>query len=117
VLAQAGRGVLDLAVDGQVDQVLQLGALEPAADEAQLQRGLLDALGEVTLVEREAQVSVLQDVVLAGVSKARIASGASSGASKKRRLTQRSFSSPQSNARSTWKAQRRSGTPASLTAP
>ena len=67
VLAQRGRGVLDLAVDAEVHEVLELGAAEAAADEAELARGLLHALGEVALVEREAQLSVLQDVVLAGV--------------------------------------------------
>jgi len=67
VLAEPGSGVLDLAVDGQVDQVLQLDARQTAVDEAELQRRLLVPLGEVALVEREPQVSVLQDVVLAGV--------------------------------------------------
>src|SRR4051812_3145851 len=67
VLAEAGGGILDLAVDGQVDEVLELDALEPGGHEAQLQRRLLDALGEVALVEGEAQLAVFQDVVLARV--------------------------------------------------
>src|SRR4051812_26192497 len=67
VLAERRGRILDLAVDGQVDEVLELGGIELAAHEAELARGLLDALGEVVLVEREAQLSVLEDVVLAGV--------------------------------------------------
>ena len=67
VLAEAGGRVLDLAVDRQVDEVLELDALQPAADEAELAGGLLDPLGEVALVEREPEVAVLQDVILAGV--------------------------------------------------
>src|SRR4051794_4946606 len=65
VLAEGGGGVLDLAVDGQVDEVLELDALEPRGHEAELERRLLDALGEVALVEGEAQLAVFQDVVLA----------------------------------------------------
>src|SRR5207249_736068 len=34
-----------------------------AVDEAELHRGLLDALGEIALVEREAKLPVLEDVV------------------------------------------------------
>ena len=36
-------------------------------DEAELAGGLLDALGEVALVEREAELPVLEHVVLTGV--------------------------------------------------
>src|SRR5205085_2086090 len=64
VLAESGGGILDLAVDGEVHEVLQLRVLEAAADEAQLDGGLLAALGEVPLVEREAQLAVLEDEVL-----------------------------------------------------
>jgi hypothetical protein len=67
VLAEGRRGLVDLAVDGQVDEVLQLGLVEPAGDEAELQRRLLAALGEVALVEGEAQLAVLEDEVLSGV--------------------------------------------------
>jgi len=67
VLAQAGGRVDDLAVDREVHEVLELGVLERVADEAELAPGLLDALGEVALVEGEPEVPVFQDVVLAGV--------------------------------------------------
>src|SRR4051794_9792600 len=67
VLAEAGRRVLHLAVDRQVDEVLELGRLEAPGDEPELDRRLLDALGEVALVEREAQLPVFEHVVLAGV--------------------------------------------------
>jgi hypothetical protein len=67
MLAQGGRRIVDLAVDREVDEVLELVAAEAAADEAELAGGLLDAFAEVTLVEREAQLPVLQDVVLARV--------------------------------------------------
>src|SRR4051794_2431707 len=67
VLAEGGGGILDLAVDGQVDQILQLGGLEAGVEEAELAGRLLHALGEVTLVEGEPELSVLEDVVLAGV--------------------------------------------------
>jgi hypothetical protein len=67
VLAQGRRRLVDLAVDGEVDEVLELGLVEAAGDEAELQRGLLAALGEVALVEREAQLAVLEDEVLSGV--------------------------------------------------
>src|SRR6185312_16333424 len=60
-------GVDDLAVDGQVDEVFELLCAEAAADEAELQGRLLAALGEVRLVEREAELSVFEDEVLAGV--------------------------------------------------
>ena len=40
---------------------------EAPADEAELQRRLLAALGEVLLVERESQVAVFEDEVLSGV--------------------------------------------------
>src|SRR3954447_5733101 len=41
VLAEAGRGVLHLAVHGEVHQVLELGAVQAAGDEAELDGGLL----------------------------------------------------------------------------
>ena len=44
VLAERGGRVVDLAVDGEVDEVLELVLVEAAADEAELQRGLLAAL-------------------------------------------------------------------------
>ena len=67
VLAERGRRIVDLAVDGEVHEVLELGVVQAAADEAELARGLLAALGEVALVEGEAKLSVLEDEVLAGV--------------------------------------------------
>src|SRR6185369_7060140 len=67
VLAQRAGGILDLAVDGEVHEVLELRVVEPAADEPELQRGLLAALGEVTLVERESKLSVLEDEVVSRV--------------------------------------------------
>jgi hypothetical protein len=65
VLAEGGGGVLDLAVDRQVDQVLELDPVQPAGHEAQLAGGLLHALREVALVEREAQLPVFEHVILA----------------------------------------------------
>ena len=67
VLAQRRGRVVDLAVDGQVDEVFELVLPEPPAHEAQLQRGLLAALGEVLLVEGEAQLPVFEDEVLSRV--------------------------------------------------
>ena len=67
VLAQGGGGIVHLAVDHEVDEVLELGLVEPAVDEADLQRGLLAALPEVALVEGEAQLTVLEHEVLTGV--------------------------------------------------
>ena len=59
--------LVDLAVDGEVHQVLALLVAERAVDEAELDRGLLHALGEVALVEREAKLAVLEHVVGAGL--------------------------------------------------
>ncbi len=67
MFAESRGGVEDLAVDREVDQVFELLLAEPAADEAELQRRLLAALGEVGLVEGEAELPVFQDEVLAGV--------------------------------------------------
>src|SRR6201989_3216994 len=63
VLAEGGAGLGDLAADREVEQVVELLLAQPLADEGQLHRGLLDPLGEVLLVEREAELSVLQHVV------------------------------------------------------
>jgi hypothetical protein len=41
--------------------------VEPLAHEVELDRGLLDALGEVPLVECEPELSVLEHVVRAGL--------------------------------------------------
>jgi hypothetical protein len=67
VLAEAGRGIDHLAVDREVHEVLELGLLEALPDEAELARGLFDSFGEVALIEREAQLAVLEHVVLTGV--------------------------------------------------
>jgi hypothetical protein len=67
VLAQCAGRVLDLAIDGEVHQVLELRVVQAAAHEPELQRGLLAALAEITLVERESQLSVFQDEVVPGV--------------------------------------------------
>ena len=63
VLAQGRGGLADLAVHGQLEQVVELLVLEPLVDEVELHRGLFDALGEVLLVEGEAELAVLEDVV------------------------------------------------------
>jgi hypothetical protein len=63
VVAQAGSGVLHVAVDGEVHQVLTLGVLELAVDKTQLHSGLFDPLGEVTLVERETKLPIFEDIV------------------------------------------------------
>src|SRR3954454_15639261 len=73
MLAQTRAGIGDLPVDRQVDQVLELGVAEPPADEPELDRGLLAALGEVAFVEGEAQLAVLEDEVVAGVVVAALA--------------------------------------------
>ena len=65
MLAERRGGVGDLAVDDQIDQVLGLVLLDGAAEEAELAGRLLAALAEVTLVEREAQLAVLEDEVVA----------------------------------------------------
>ena len=58
---------MDLAVDREVDEVFELVLAQPAADEAELQRRLLAALGEVRFVEGEAQLAVFEDEVLTRV--------------------------------------------------
>ena len=65
VLAQRRGRLGDLAVDDEVDQILGLVLLDGARQEAELARRLLAALAEVTLVEREPQLSVLEDEVVA----------------------------------------------------
>jgi hypothetical protein len=65
VLAEPRRRILYLAVDGEVHEVLELRAVQPGGDEAELERRLLDPLGEVQLVEREAQLPVLEHVIRA----------------------------------------------------
>src|SRR5262249_54654832 len=67
VLPERRRRVVDLAVDDQVDEVLELGLVQPAVDEADLQRRLLATLGEVPLFERQPQLSLPENEVLAGV--------------------------------------------------
>src|SRR5262249_58892298 len=57
----------DRAVRGEVQGVLGLRRVEPAGHEPELERGLLAALHEVPLVEREPEFAVLEDEVLAGV--------------------------------------------------
>ncbi len=56
-------GLGDLAVDGEVEEVVELLVAEALLDEAEFDRGLLDALGEVVLVEGEAELAVLEHVV------------------------------------------------------
>ena len=63
VLAERRGGLADLAVDGELEQVVELVAREAAVDEVELHRRLLDALREVLLVEGEAQLAVLEHVV------------------------------------------------------
>ena len=63
VLAERRGGVADLAVDGELDEVVKLLGLEARHGELELDRGLLDPLREVRLVEREAELAVLEDVV------------------------------------------------------
>jgi hypothetical protein len=64
VLAEAGvRLLADLAVHRQVHQVLALLLGQLAGHELELYGSLLDALREVALVEREAELPVLEHVV------------------------------------------------------
>src|SRR4051812_40068176 len=65
VLAQAGRGILDLAVDDQVHQVLGFVVGQLARHEADLARCLLAALAEVALVEGEPKLPVFEHEVVA----------------------------------------------------
>src|SRR4029077_5341039 len=67
VLAERRRWIGDLAVDGQVDEVFELAVAESAPDEAELDGRLLTTLREVLLVEREAQLAVFENKVLARV--------------------------------------------------
>ena len=64
VVPKGRNRLTDLAVDGQVHEVLELLAAESRLDEPQLHCGLLDALAEVLLVEGEPQLAVLENVVL-----------------------------------------------------
>jgi hypothetical protein len=63
VLAEGRGRFADLAVDGELDEVVELLGVEPGGREVELHGGLLDALGEVGLVECEAELSVLENVV------------------------------------------------------
>src|SRR6202042_1638230 len=65
VLAQRRRGIGDLAVDDEVDQVLGLVLLDGAADEAQLPGRLLTTLAVVALIEGEPQFAVLEYEIIA----------------------------------------------------
>ena len=67
VLAERRGGIVDLAVDREVDEVFELILAQPSADEAELQRRLLAALGEVLFVECEPQLAVFEDEVLTRV--------------------------------------------------
>jgi hypothetical protein len=67
VLAQVGVRLGDLAVDGEVHEVLALVVAERSVHEAELGRRLLDSLGEVTFVEGEPKLAVLEHVVRAGL--------------------------------------------------
>ena len=58
-----GAGLGDLAADGEVEEVVELLLAESLVDEAELDRGLLDPLPEVLLVEGEAELPVLEYVV------------------------------------------------------
>jgi hypothetical protein len=64
-LTQVGGRLQDLAVDGEVDEVFELLLAEAPPDEAKLQRRLLAPLGEVRLVEGEAQLPVFEHEMLA----------------------------------------------------
>src|SRR6201996_7386826 len=63
VFAEGGAGLGDLAADREVEQIVDLLLAQPLVDEGQLHRGLLDPLGKILLVEREAELSVLQYVI------------------------------------------------------
>jgi hypothetical protein len=63
VLTEAGAGLGDLAADGEVEEVVELLLAEALGDEAEFDRGLLDALADVLFVEREAELAILKHVV------------------------------------------------------
>jgi hypothetical protein len=67
MLAEGGGRLADLAVDGELQQVLQLVLVQALPDEIELDGGLLHALREVTLVEGEAKLPVLEHVVRPGL--------------------------------------------------
>src|ERR1700744_3988222 len=64
MFAEGGRRVGDLAVDDEVDQVLGLVLLDRSGEETELASGLLATLPEATFVERESQLSILEDEVV-----------------------------------------------------
>src|SRR5262249_14527979 len=63
VLAEPRAGLVDLAVDREVEKVVELVAGQALRDEPEFDRRLLDALPEVVLVEGEAELAVLEHVV------------------------------------------------------
>src|ERR1700760_2081811 len=63
VFPEGGAGLGDLAADREVEEVVDLLLAQSLVDEGELHRGLLDPLGEILLVEREAELSVLQYVI------------------------------------------------------
>ena len=60
-------GLGDLAVDREVHEVLALVVAERPVHETELGCGLLHALGEVTFVERESELAILEHIVRAGL--------------------------------------------------
>ncbi len=63
VLAQLGCRLADLTVHGQLDEVLEFLRPQPRMGEIELHGSLFHALGEVALIEREAKLPVLENVV------------------------------------------------------
>ncbi len=63
VFAERRAGLCDLTADGEVEEIVELLLAESLGDEAEFDRGLLDPLSEVLLVEGEAELSVLEHVV------------------------------------------------------
>ena len=67
VLAERRAGVGDLSVHRKLEQVVQFFGSEAVIDEVELYGCLLDTLSEVFLVEREAELAVLEHVVRTGL--------------------------------------------------
>ena len=64
VLPERRQRVADLTVHCEVHEVVELVLAEPGLHEAELHRRLLDPLAEVLLVEHEAQLAILQNIVV-----------------------------------------------------
>ncbi len=63
--AQFRARLLDLAGNGQMEQVIELGEGQAGSHETEPHCGLFDSLAEVPFVEREPEIAVLEHIVSA----------------------------------------------------